>query len=405
MKRVLLLAVLLLAGSLFCGCAVQIQFAAPSQTETAQTEPGNQPPDGEIRAVWVSYTELNPQKLHTKSAFRRRVRALLAPVAALSVTDVFLQVRPFADAIYPSKLFASSSSVVKKRGDDLPFDFLAVFLTEAKKAGLRVHAWINPYRVASSGNVEAFSNDPAIGPLLKVKGAPCVKAWDGGVFLDPASENVRELVLFGVRELLETYDLAGIHIDDYFYPTADPAFDAESYEAYRNAGGTDSLTAFREANVSLLVRALYQTVKSFGKEKIFSVSPAADIEKNETALCADVRRWGSEDGFCDWLIPQVYFGFQHETRPFTETVQAWRALCTGKNVRLLIGLAAYKIGKEDAFAGTGRAEWQNAPTILADQVTALRACGCGGFALFSVSFLNFEQKLSSKVLKNLKDVI
>ena len=418
MKRILLLTALLLACGLFCGCTVEVRFASPQQTavsetqETETAEPAQTTAfeaaekQSEIRAAWVSYTELNPKRLQAEAAFRAHVKTLLAPLTALSVTDVFLQVRPFADAIYPSALFASSSCVVNHRGDTLPFDFLALFLSQAKKAHLRVHAWINPYRVSASvGDAAAFKNDPAIGPLLKKKGAPCVLTWNGGVYLDPASDDVQSLIVNGVKELLENYDLSGVHLDDYFYPTADAAFDSDSFAAYRKTGGTADLLSFRRQNVSRLMKRLYAATKAFGSDKVLSVSPAADIEKNETVLGADVRLWGSEDGCCDWLIPQLYFGFQHETRPFAQCAADWKALCKNKNVRLLGGLAAYKSGKKDVFAGAGAEEWTHAKTILGDQVLALRQTGFDGFALFSASFLNFDKKLCAIVLKNLKDVL
>ena len=416
MKRIFPFAALLLAA-LLCGCTVQVRFAGepfskPEATAavpaaaSVSAAPANAAAAQEIRAVWVSFAELNPEKAQTEAEFRRHAAGLLAPMQALSVTDVFLQVRPFADAIYPSKLFPSSSAVVRRRGDALPLDFLAVFLSQAKSAGLRVHAWINPYRVSSAtGNVSAFEADPAVGPLLKTAGAPCVLSWNGGVWLDPACPAVQRLIVHGVRELLRNYDLVGIHVDDYFYPTDDAAFDEKSYAAYLKSGEKGDLLSFRKENVSRLVRTLYKTVKSFGAEKVFSVSPSADIEKNETVYAADVRLWGSADGYCDWLIPQIYFGFRHETRPFGETAKDWRALCTGKNVRLLAGLAAYKIGRDDLFAGTGSAEWTQNATILGDQVQLLRQNGYDGFSLFSASFLNFDQKIRAKVLKNLKDVL
>ena len=418
MKRIFLLAVLLLL--LLCGCTVQVHFAGEAQplpeTVSASGEEASSSspttllqPEAEkeeIRAVWVSYSELNPEKTRDEAAFRRRVRQLLAPMQTLSVTDIFLHVRPFADSICPSALFASSSAVVSRRGDSLPFDCAAVFLSEAEKAGARVHAWINPYRVsAKTGDVSAFAEDPAVGALLKKKGPPCVLAWNGGVYLDPASADVQTLIVQGARELLEHYAFAGVHIDDYFYPTDDAAFDAESYKAYLASGGTDDLFAFRRENVSRLLRSLYAALKSFGAEKIFSVSPAADIERNENVLFADVKRWACEDGFCDWLIPQIYFGFANETRPFEDCAAQWRTLCGGRNVRLLGGLVAYKIGRDDLFAGSGRVEWKTDAAILKHQVLTLRSLGYDGFALFSASFLNFDKKLSAKVLKNLKDVL
>ena len=129
------------------------------------------------------------------------------------------------------------------------------------------------------------------------------------------------------------------------------------------------------------------------------------IDKNYSTLYADVRRWAAYSGYCDWLIPQTYTGFEHESAPFRKTVGQWLALQRNANVRLLFGLAAYNCGVDDPNAGSGRKEWINNSDILPRQILYLRECsGCSGFAMFSYSYI-FGEKMSDNSKSEVKSVI
>ena len=362
---------------------------------------------GEIRCCWVSYLEINPDKLLNEDDYRRCVSGILQPLSRLGITDLFVQVRPFCDAIYPSDLFESSSCVVKNRGYTLPFDYLAVILDAAKEAQMRVHAWINPYRLFHDVQ-QGESVDPgsAVGKLIKSDNGANIMEANGGVWLQPASPGAQKLILDGVREILCRYKVAGVHIDDYFYPPNTTTQDAAWYEAYRESGGTLSLRAWRMEQVNVLLRSLFRIVHRFDEGLVFSVSPGGNPKADRESGCADVSRWCREPGFCDWIIPQLYYGFHNQTMPFTKTAKQWRTLCREPSVKLIAGLALYKTGKEDPYAGAkGRREWIEDKSVLVKQVRLLCRLGYDGFSLFSAQFVNFQEKVTAKACQNLERVL
>ena len=394
LKRLFLLLLCLLV---LCGCSFRAEndngfliFENPtdlSVIDRSQSEKTN-----EIRCCWLSYPELNPQQIRQQAAYRAYLQTLFAPLQRLKITDLFVQVRPFCDAIYPSKLFEPSKYVTGKRGEALSFDYLSVILDEAKRAQMRVHAWINPYRLAvNAADLRSIHPESKTGRLLQQETNATIQTADG-VFLQPGSASVQRLILDGVRELLSSYPVAGIHIDDYFYPKQTGDQDQILYQNYTKQGGSLPKDAWRREQISLLVRSLYRVVHAVNSDCVFSVSPGGNLKETTAAQYADIELWGKEDGYCDWLMPQLYFGFRHETIPFLQLAGDWKRLCINSNIRLIGGLALYKAGKEDPYAGKGRAEWVNHSDVLARQVQQLRKLGYDGFVLYSAHFVNFQEK-------------
>ena len=164
-----------------------------------------------LRGVWISYLELEPMlRGKSKAEFQRNFDSAMAFVSDSGLNTVFVQVRPFADALYPSEYFPFSRFVTGVRGDKLPFDPLAVMLRSAEARHLAFHAWINPYRVASSAGQKPQKDD-------LIAGRKDVLPWKGGLYLDPSSADARRLICDGISELLTRYrDIRGIHFDDYF---------------------------------------------------------------------------------------------------------------------------------------------------------------------------------------------
>ncbi len=411
LKQIFLLLVCLL---LLGGCALKeeddrgylvfptLQTAASSdcapETETAaQTEGLKKNAEKDtlsLRACWLPYPELNPQKLLDIRLYRRYIRSLLQPLRRLAATDLFVQVRPFADAIYPSGLFESSASVVATRGDTLPFDFFAVILEEAALLDLRVHAWINPYRILSdAAKKETIDSDSAVGRLLRETGAPDVLETGSGLYLQPASDRAQKLILDGVRELLRGYEIAGVHLDDYFYPPDAARGDDVFFSAYRENGGKLEKPAWRREQVNALLRGVYRLVHAKEASLVVSVSPAGDLDKDYRVHAADAEKWAKEPGYCDWLIPQLYFGFDNVTLPFAKTAARWREVCRSETVKLIGGIAVYKAGKEDVHAGArGRDEWIRDDSLLAKQVRRLRKLNYDGVSFYAAEFVNFHEK-------------
>ena len=362
----------------------------------------------EIRAVWISYLDFSfLSRDRSEKAFRSAAREMTRKIRDGKMNTVFLHVRPASDAFYRSSLFPYSAYISGTEGKDPGYDALQIFCAYAKEANLSVHAWINPFRV---GDASKIANKAASNPAMRIltdddpENDGRIARANGSLYYDPADRENQELILDGIRELLQNYPLGGIHIDD-FYPTTDASVDRKDYDAYLADGGTDSRDAWRRAQINTLVSRMYTTVKSFGQDKIFSISPAMEIEKNRSTQYADVTRWAKYGGYCDWLIPQVYVGFEHQTHPFREIVRQWTSLPRSSSVRLLFGLAAYKSGTRDNNAGSGSAEWIENKDILSRQIRYLRESGGStGFAMFSYAYI-FGEKMSNNSISEMKSVI
>jgi len=388
MKR--FLTALLLAALLLpcCGCGsalpLEEPFSALPPASTAQ-QPGVTPVQEfeEIRAVWLSFYELTlPEGGLTRQAFTNQYAAMFDKAQAFGLNTLFVHVRPFSDAIYPSELYPWSDILTGRQGQDPGYDPLGILCELARQRNLRLHAWINPFRVTRHGKDLSSLAQGHPGRAHADDG--WVVQADSQYFWNPSVPETHGLIYDGVRELLRRYPLAGIHIDDYFYPTTDEAFDRAQYEAYRAGGGALLLDDWRREAVSQFVAGLWRAVKRENLQAVLSVSPLADVKKNYDVQYADVARWLREPGYADWMIPQLYFGFENSALPFQETAREWDALPRHEGCKLVAGLAAYKTGQEDAYAGAGKTEWQTHDDILARELKTFRALeSCGGFALYS----------------------
>lgn len=357
-------------------------------------------------ASWLSYIELSVKKgRETKEKYTAYIDGIFENMKKVNITDVFVQVRPFADAFYVSSLFPASAYAASEQGGELPFDVLSLITERAKEKNLNIHAWINPYRVSINNDINTLSkNNPAY-LWYKEGETEDVVISDSGIYFNPASEKVRKLIVDGAKELLSEYDIKGIHIDDYFYFDGCGNFDKSQYESYTSQGGSLSLDNWRRENVNCLVSSLYIAVKEFGQDKIFSVSPSGDMNKCYEESYADVSLWCSEEGYCDIIIPQIYFGFENEKLPFEQCLSQWLSACKGKGSKLVIGLALYKAGQEDAYALSGKNEWIENSDVISRQVKLLKEKGCRGFGLYSGTYINFSETFLSQELHNLKSVL
>ncbi len=433
MKRFILIFSLILI--LFCGCgktenlspyvsesALQTQptsevtetteklkaenfVSSPTENTTVQP-PVNQQSSSLFSASWLSYIELSlVSGRNTKESYTAYIDGIFDNMKKIGITDVFVQVRPFADAFYPSDIFPTSVYVSSEQGGAIPFDVFGVIIERAKLKGLSVHAWINPYRVSHGNDIMALSEKNPARLMYKEGINEDVAVTEKGIYFNPASEKVRKLITDGARELLEKYDIKGIHIDDYFYFPDCGGFDSRQYSVYTSLGGTLDLASWRRENVSTLLSTIYSAVKSFGQDKIFSVSPAGDIAKCYNESYADVYLWCREEGYCDMIIPQIYFGFENEKLPFARCLEDWMALCAGSKIKLTVGLALYKAGQEDTYALSGKNEWIDGSDIIARQVKLLRDKKCYGYALYSGTYIDFDEKTFAEELNNLKTMV
>ena len=346
--------------------------ATPAPTATA--EPTAAAP---YRAVWVSYLEWQQVDFSTPETFSVDIAVILDNIRNLGATVVLAQVRPFGDALYPSSYYPFSHLCTGQQGRDPGYDPLALLVQAAHDRGLALEAWVNPYRIQAGLT-------PALCDASPAKLHPdWVKYTDTGAYLDPANTAVRQYIADAVGELCANYDVDGIHFDDYFYPTTDPAFDAADYAASGTALTQDD---WRRENVNALVELCHATARRYGVR--FGVAPVGDPEQNYALQYSDAARW-LRQGTVDYLMPQLYWGQEYvkdgdTSHSLARLAGAWAALPRAAGVRLYAGLGAYRIGAGDGSdAGS---EWVSG-RALADQLNLLDRLGVQGAGLYRYASL------------------
>ena len=409
----------LLAGAMIVGSAFSA-LAAPESGESNAVA-GEVKSKGEdlqeLRGVWISY--LDWDKLPADQAgFQKGVDQILERCVELKMNAVFVHVRSDCDAMYPSAYFPWSRFVTGTQGKDPGYDPLAYFVETAHKRGLQFHAWINPYRV--TGNMNRWN---------QVSDQSFVKQWlsdedssndrfvlrqNGEYYLNPASEDVRQRIIDGVREIVEKYDVDGIHFDDYFYPEVNDSdenkwFDKPEYDA---SGSSLSINQWRRENVNKLVRGVYQTVKEVKPHVQFGISPEGHVTnlRSENRLFVDIDTWLSKDGYVDYIMPQIYWGFEHKLSDgspapfaFSNNLDTWIKLKKKGNVRLYLGLAMYKTGS-GSKDNNAVPEWLRRNDIIKRQVEAGRASGqVAGYCFYAYS--SFQEAACQAEAANLMKVL
>ncbi len=344
-----------------------------------------------VKSVWIAYYELEEiLKGCNEEQFKKKIYDSLKLLKEFGFNTVTVQVRPCADAFYRSDYFPSSKYCFSEQGAEMPFDPFDIICSSAYAAGLKVEAWINPYRVSQSNKIDELCDENVAKKWANKKSKKSnVYFSDEGIFFNPASDDVTGLIVNGVKELVKNYNISAIHFDDYFYPTTEKDIDEAEYKKYKADGGKLKLSEFRRENVSSMVKAVYNAVKKINKNVRFGISPSADIEFNRNVLYADVEKWISEEGYIDYICPQIYFGFKNVYKPFMFTVKKWMYLT---KCDIYVGLPLYKAGKADKYAAEENKniinEFKNNNNILSRQVTYLSKINeIKGFYIFSYSYL------------------
>ena len=379
----------------------------PKTTVPATTKPQTQPQSSsaEMRAIWISCYDYTSAAGKTKTQYKAITDKMFKTIKDNGFNTAFVHLRANSDAFYKSDIFPYSVYIAGKEGASLSFDPFAVLLESAKAYGISVHGWINPFRVNTQSDVSKLS---ASNPAKKIlnegnpEGRICVLS--NGIYYNPAHTENHKLILDGVREIINKYDIDGIHIDDYFYPTTSEEIDKEQYAAYKASGGTLSLSKWRVANVNAFVSALYSTVKAKDSSLIVSISPAGQVDKTLEEAYADCRTWLKQSGYADIIIPQIYFGFEHQTQDFEKLLKQWASLPRHSSVKLMCGIPAYKCGKADSYAGTGKNEFIDNSDILVRQLQSIRSNkNYSGFAVFS--YADLERAACKTEITNLRNEI
>ncbi len=352
--------------------------------------------NGDMRAIWVSYLDYDSWP-KDEYGFKAAYDSMLAETKALGFNSVIFQVRPDCDATYPSKYYPWSKFVSGTQGKDPGYDPLKYMVDRTHEEGMEFHAWFNPFRVTGykCGWSQVSDSNPAKVWLTDSDSANdrWVLLHEDMYYLNPSVPQVRDMIVDGVREVVENYKVDGIHFDDYFYPTVKDSdsklcFDKAEYESSNpNVGIAD----WRRENVNKLIRSVYAAIKEVNPSVEFGVSPGGNLNnlRSNTKCFADVDTWLSQDGYMDYIMPQLYWGFDvidskgnKASYAYDTNLQSWIELAKKGNVKLMVGMSLQFAGDANAYKNSN-GEWGNSLDMLLKMTNYAKNSGAvSGYAVF-----------------------
>ncbi|KOG10410.1 FenI [Streptomyces viridochromogenes] len=340
-----------LAALAAAGCAAALPPAAAHAATPSVPSIGRQ-----MRGVWIaSVVNIDwPSRTGLDPAAQRAEFVRLADDAlALGFNALFVQIRPTADAFWPSPLEPWSQWLTGTQGQDPGYDPLAFMIETAHQRGLAFHGWFNPYRVSMQA-------DPSrLDPRHPARAHPeWIRSYGGKLYYDPGVPDARRFCQEAMLDAVRRYDIDGVHFDDYFYPYPVAGSDFPDEETFRvhGAGHADK-AAWRRANVDLMVREMRDAVRAVRPNALFGISPfgvwrnaTTDPRGSRTAafqsydgLHADTRGW-VQRGWLDYVAPQVYWHIGLPVADYAVLAPWWAEVVRDTDTELWIGQAVYKSG-------------------------------------------------------------
>lgn len=309
----------------------------------------------ELRAMWISsVVNIDWPSRTGLTADEQRAEFLhwLDVAEQFNLNAVFVQVRPTADAFWPSPLEPWSQYLTGVQGQDPGYDPLAFIVEEAHARNLELHAWYNPYRVSMQA-------DPSkLVPEHPARVHPeWIWAYGGKLYFDPGLPEVQEHIQQAILHSVEHYDLDGVHFDDYFYPypvAGQTIPDAAAFAAH--GAGFDDVADWRRHNVDAFVSSISERIKALKPWVKFGISPfgiwrnrSTDPLGSETGgsqsydlQFADTRKWVLE-GWLDYINPQIYWQIGLAVADYAKLAPWWAEVAATSGTHLYIGEALYKV--------------------------------------------------------------
>lgn len=334
---------------------------------TGPGDPGDSPTDPvewaqvghrrELRGVWLTTVwniDLPTRPGAPAAAQERELIEALDVLADSGFNAVFYQARPEGDAAYASQIEPWSRFLSGSPGVDPGYDPLEVLVREGHARNLEVHAWLNPYRAGVSATATP------VAPHLAVTHPSAVVRYGNNLWMDPSNPVVQDRLIAVIEDLVTRYEIDGVHFDDYFYPypiSGTPFPDDASFEAYQRGGGELGRSDWRREQVNTMVARVHDTLRRLDPTVRFGISPfgiyrpgqpegIAGLDSYE-ALYADPVHW-SEQGWVDYLAPQLYWPSTQTAQAFGPLIDWWSALGDGRH-HTFAGHYLSKLGEGDAW--------------------------------------------------------
>lgn len=374
-----------LSAAAVAGCATALSPAA-----ARAAAPRIPAAPRQMRGLWIaSVVNIDwPTRTGLDPAAQRAEFVQLADYAlATGFNALFVQIRPTADAFWPSPHEPWSQWLSGSQGKDPGYDPLAFMVETAHARGLAFHAWFNPYRVSMQPDVSALVPDhPArTNPEWTV-------SYGGKLYYNPGVPAARRFCQTAMLDAITRYDIDGVHFDDYFYPYPVPGTDFPDEDAFRNhADGHTDKAAWRRHNVDLMVREMRDAIRAARPNALFGISPfgvwrnaATDPRGSNTTafqsydgLHADTRGW-VQQGWLDYIAPQVYWHIGLTVADYAVLAPWWAEAVRGTDTELWIGQAVYKSG-----AAGQPAPWQDGKELTRHLTLNATLPEIGGDLFFS----------------------
>ncbi len=317
-------------------------------------------PIEQLRAMWISSVVNIDWPSATGlpvEAQKKQLTDWFDMARQLNLNAVMLQVRPTADAFWPSPYEPWSQYLTGTQGTDPGYDPLGFAVEEAHKRNLELHAWFNPYRVS-------MQTDPSqLVPWHPARQHPeWVFAYGPKLYYNPGIPEVRRFVQDAILDATR-YDIDGVHFDDYFYPypvAGQTLPDADTFATY--GAGFDDIEDWRRHNIDLLISEMNHRIHARKPWLKFGVSPfgiwrnaSSDPAGSDTggtesynANYADTRKW-VEQSWLDYINPQIYWNIGLPVADYAKLTPWWAEQVRDTHVQLYIGEATYKVGTSGAW--------------------------------------------------------
>ncbi|MBB6735186.1 family 10 glycosylhydrolase [Cohnella zeiphila] len=323
----------------------------------------------ELRGAWIStvYNLDWPSTASYGDPAKQEAEydKLLDDLQAIGINAVFVQVRPMGDALYPSRLVPWSKYLTGTQGKDPGYDPLAFMVEETHKRGMRFEAWFNPFRAAAGSTTDGLAANH-----VAAEHPDWIVQAGATQYINPGIPAARQHVIDAIMEVVNGYDIDGVHLDDYFYPSGTAFADDAAYLQY-NDGSFANKGDWRRDNVNRFVRDLGQAIHAAKPSVSFGISPFG-VWRNQSAdptgsatkasvtsyddMYADTRTW-IRQGWIDYIAPQIYWSLSFSAARFDILAEWWGNEVKGTGVKLYVGHAPYKLG-------TTEAGWQSPQEIV-----------------------------------------
>ncbi|UBM60236.1 family 10 glycosylhydrolase [Marinilongibacter aquaticus] len=367
-------------------------------------------PKRELRGVWIATVaniDWPSRKGLSSDAQRVEFTKMTDRLQKVGINALFVQVRAASDAFYARSKEPWSEWLMGKQG--LPpspfYDPMEFMIDEAHDKGMEFHAWLNLNR-----GEHRTSKSIVPDHLTKTK-PQWFLDYDGIKLFNFGLPEVRTYIIDVVMNIVREYDIDGIHFDDYFYPykvAGQKLNDYATYKKYPN--GMRNIEDWRRNNIDMIIKSLHDEIEAEKPWVKFGVSPFGvwrnkqdDPAGSNTRggqpsyddLYADTRKW-CRLGWIDYVVPQIYFPFEHKLVPYG-TLTDWWAKEHGR-AQLYIGHGAYRVDAHSSMRA-----WQDPGQIGRQIDYNRRSEDVYGSVFFSANaFLKNNLDISESVHKRFK---